>query len=256
MRRACPRTWRTLSGVPRDRIRSPADRSEARIGRRLDQLAALMLLGALLVGAGQAPDFVTLMAVFVVTAGIVSRDASSGALQMILARPILRAEYLFGRYLAALVLVAAFLTAIFATAVLIDRAASLAGWNAVDQAFSWRDGLRLCAAELPEGGPGRGDPPVLLDVSARNGRRARVSPVRPGSEAPPQIAQLARKPVLARAGQVATRKRGPGWGLVRNRARGTPFQSATGQWALALAVVSPFGRARLFNRRELSYGQD
>ena len=48
-------------------------------------------------------------AILLIAAGSVSRDISSGALQMILSRPIRRIEYLFGRYLGILAAYAAFL---------------------------------------------------------------------------------------------------------------------------------------------------
>jgi hypothetical protein len=218
-------------------------------------LAALMLLGALLLGAGQSPDFVTLMAVFIVTAGVVSRDAASGALQMILARPILRAEYLFGRYLAAVGLVAGFLFAIFSTAVLIDRAASLAGWNAMEQSFSWREGLLLCAAELPKAAL---DAAILLFFSTfLRGMGDVLAFLLCGLvlKLTPQIAHMARKPGLARAGQVLFENVAPdgAWsGIVRGE---RVFQTATGQWALALAAYLLLA-ALIFDRREFSYGQD
>ncbi|MGH9366445.1 MAG: ABC transporter permease [Thermoanaerobaculia bacterium] len=49
------------------------------------------------------------LALALITAGSVSRDASGGALQMILARPIRRTSYLFGRYLGILTAYAVFL---------------------------------------------------------------------------------------------------------------------------------------------------
>lgn len=48
-------------------------------------------------------------AIFVLAAGSVSRDVSSGALQMILSRPIRRTQYLYGRYVGILVAFALFL---------------------------------------------------------------------------------------------------------------------------------------------------
>jgi len=48
-------------------------------------------------------------AIFILGAGSVSRDVSSGALQMILSRPIRRTQYLFGRYVGILVAFALFL---------------------------------------------------------------------------------------------------------------------------------------------------
>jgi hypothetical protein len=67
-------------------------------------LIALSLLGLLAVfqiasgGGEQALESGGFLALLILAAGSVSRDISSGALQMILARPIRRVEYLFGRY--------------------------------------------------------------------------------------------------------------------------------------------------------------
>ena len=49
------------------------------------------------------------LALLILAAASISRDASSGALQMILARPIRRSEYLFGRYVGILVAFAAWM---------------------------------------------------------------------------------------------------------------------------------------------------
>ena len=49
--------------------------------------------------SGGSPGGGGYVALIVLAAASVSRDASSGALQMILARPIRRTDYLFGRYL-------------------------------------------------------------------------------------------------------------------------------------------------------------
>jgi ABC-type transport system involved in multi-copper enzyme maturation permease subunit len=51
------------------------------------------------------------LAIVLIGAGSVSKDASGGALQMILARPIRRTSYLFGRYVGILATYAAFLVA-------------------------------------------------------------------------------------------------------------------------------------------------
>ena len=50
-------------------------------------------------GGGRGGFVVVHWGIFLLAAGSVSRDVSSGALQMILSRPIRRTEYLFGRYL-------------------------------------------------------------------------------------------------------------------------------------------------------------
>jgi hypothetical protein len=64
-------------------------------------LAVLSLLTAFQVaaaGRGSALESGGFIALLILAAGSVSRDSSSGALQMILARPIRRVDYLFGRY--------------------------------------------------------------------------------------------------------------------------------------------------------------
>jgi ABC-type transport system involved in multi-copper enzyme maturation permease subunit len=82
-----------------------------------------LLVGALLIGfgalavaaggpAGTAFAGSSLMVVLF-SSGIVSRDARSGTLQMLLARPIRRSDYLLGRYLGVLTLEACFLAAAF-----------------------------------------------------------------------------------------------------------------------------------------------
>jgi hypothetical protein len=60
-------------------------------------------------GAGPSEFTIANWAIFVLAAGSVSRDVSSGALQMILSRPIRRTQYLFGRYVGILVSFALFL---------------------------------------------------------------------------------------------------------------------------------------------------
>jgi hypothetical protein len=62
------------------------------------------------------------LVLLVLGAASVSRDASSGALQMILVRPIRRTDYLFGRYLGILFAFAAFLVACALLAVVVKAA--------------------------------------------------------------------------------------------------------------------------------------
>jgi ABC-type Na+ efflux pump permease subunit len=83
-------------------------------------VVALVLLSLLevlqLASRGDSEFQVANWAIFVLAVGSVSRDVSSGALQMILSRPIRRTEYLFGRYAGILAAYAVFLafTAAFA----------------------------------------------------------------------------------------------------------------------------------------------
>jgi hypothetical protein len=218
-------------------------------------IVALVLLGALLLISGQpSTGLVTVFAVFVITAGIVSRDAASGALQMILSRPILRAQYLYGRYLAAVTLLAAFLASVFAVAVLIDRAARLAGWTG-DSWFSWQEALRVVLADFPRAAL---DAAILLFFSTfLRGLGDAIAFVLCGIvlNLVPQIATALRKPGLARIARGALQNLAPdgAWGSIVHGGR--ILQEATGQWALACAVYL-FLALVIFNRRELSYGQD
>jgi hypothetical protein len=217
-------------------------------------LIALVLMGALVLGGGGSPGFITMVAVLVVTAGIVSRDAASGALQLILSRPIRRAEYLFGRYFAAVLILAGFLLAIFSTAVLLDRAAALADWHS-GEVFSWREGLRLCAAEVPRAAL---DAAILLFLSTfLRGIGDALAFLLCGLvlKLAPQIAQAGNRPALAHAARVANDNLAPegAWGPILHGQR--LLQPPTGQWVLALAVYLLLA-AVVFNRRELSYGQD
>jgi len=73
-------------------------------------LGVLALIGTLGLARRGANGFsIANWAIFVLAAGSVSRDVSSGALQMILSRPIRRTQYLFGRYVGILVAFALFL---------------------------------------------------------------------------------------------------------------------------------------------------
>ena len=74
-------------------------------------LAVLALVETFGIAHGTGPRGFTVAnwAIFVLAAGSVSRDIGSGALQMILSRPIRRTQYLFGRYAGILVAFALFL---------------------------------------------------------------------------------------------------------------------------------------------------
>jgi hypothetical protein len=95
--------------------------------QKLDNPAIAVTLGALalmssfplaLTGAGLKPT--TFVALVVIAAGSVSKDASSGALQMILVRPLRRTDYLFGRYLGILTAFGIFLLATILLGILIS----------------------------------------------------------------------------------------------------------------------------------------
>src|SRR5215813_11301205 len=74
-------------------------------------LGLMAVIAALPLNAGQGLSGLDTVAALVLAAGCVSRDASSGALQMILSRPIRRTQYLAGRYVGFLLCFLLFLAA-------------------------------------------------------------------------------------------------------------------------------------------------
>ena len=84
----------------------------------LGLLAGMSGLSIVVSGGPGGPGGGGYIALLVLAAASVSKDASSGALQMILARPIRRTDYLFGRYLGIVVAFAAFSVACVALGLL------------------------------------------------------------------------------------------------------------------------------------------
>ena len=97
-------------------------------------LSVLVLLSVmpLLASGGQTGTGASTVVLFVLAAASVSKDASSGALQMILARPITRSAYLFGRYLGILAAYAAFLIAVLVLALALSRIFGSSGGRQVN----------------------------------------------------------------------------------------------------------------------------
>ncbi len=188
-------------------------------------------------------------AVFVLAAGSVSRDVSSGALQMILSRPIRRMEYLYGRYLGILAAYALFLLATSVLALLVvnlfvsssvrgttgitaDRLAVAAGGAFLSGAFQAAI-LLLFSTFLP----GIADLLGLLILYLV-------------LHLPPW-----KKEWLQNAAEAARENMLPGvaWNDVLH-GRGI-LGAATGRWVFALTVYLALA-AVVFSRRELPYGQD
>ncbi len=220
---------------------------------------ALSLLGLLTVfqiiaGGGEGTlESGGFLALLILAAGSVSRDSSSGALQMILARPIRRVEYLYGRYCGILIaytlyvvtigvlalvlspllrsmlgvtvalsaaglargVVAAFLSAALLAAVLLFFSTFLRGYGDVLAYFLWT--LLL----------------GLPDALARPLGTTWLS----------RFGSLARENLLPRVS----------WGDVL---RGQDvFSGAVGAYVLAVTGYLALA-ALVFSRREFSYGQD
>ncbi|MDQ2977680.1 MAG: hypothetical protein M3R62_00555 [Acidobacteriota bacterium] len=210
----------------------------------------LAVLSALLLQSGRPG--MTILVVILLSAGIVSRDARSGALQMILSRPILRVEYLLGRYVGVLTGLAAFLLLSFGLAVGLDRVNALAGWG--PSSFAWRDALETSAAAFPRGAL---DAAIILlfstflrgfgDVLAYVLSYVVLSVA-------PQIGMALGKPGIVRVfrGAMDNLAPAPDWGPVL---RGGVLHPGFSRYALALTGYILLA-ALVFNRRELSYGTD
>jgi hypothetical protein len=182
------------------------------------------------------------LALLILAAGSVSRDVSSGALQMILARPIRRVEYLLGRYCGILI---AYTLYVAVTAVLA-LALSLA-LRRVRGA-----GAVLSAASLARGAAGvlffstflRGYGDVLAYLLWT------LSLGLPGALAGPLGT-----PWLSRLGSLARDNLLPrvSWGdVLRGQ---NVFSSAVGAYVLAVTGYLTLA-VLIFSRREFSYGHD
>lgn len=183
-------------------------------------------------------------AIFLLAAGSVSRDISSGAIQMILSRPIRRTEYLFGRYLGILAGYAALLTMTSVFAVLAVKA------------------IPSGASRLSVGGLAVAAGGAFLSGALQAAILLFFSTFLPG------IADLLGflmltlilnlppwKPWLAEATRIGRENFLPvvPWNEVL---RGNAvLGAATGRWVLALWLYLTLA-ALIFCRRELPYGQD
>lgn len=212
---------------------------------------ALLSMIPLVASKGKADTGTGVIVLIVLAAGSISRDAASGALQMILARPIRRSEYLFGRFLGIAAAFGLFLLVTFALAMLIPRilpflsAADVdAGATARALAGSFLSGL-LVAATLVFFStflPGYADVLALFLCSLL-------------LHVPEVLAQWMKAPALARFGKALLDNLAPTvpWDEVL---RGdNVLREATGRFALALVVFLAAALV-LFSRREFAYGQD
>jgi hypothetical protein len=213
-------------------------------------LGFVQLLG--LAARGAAAGFsVANWAILVIAAGSVSRDMSSGALQMILSRPIRRTHYLFGRYLGILLSYGLFLLATSVLAFLfvhliVLRTAHGAAADYSTAALAVGAGQAFLSGALQAAIlllfstflPGIADLLGLLLVYLVLNL--------------PQVSQV---PWLRTAGQRAGENMLPlvDWaGVLRGHG---VLGAATGRWVFALTVYLALA-AIVFSRRELPYGRD
>ncbi len=204
--------------------------------------------------SGQPSPNSGFLALLLLGAGSVSRDVSSGALQMILARPISRTDYLWGRFFGILSAFALFLAAVAALTVVFSAALlpvlhvphAPLQWPALARGFAaaFLDGVLVAAVLLffSTFVPGWGDVLgyFLLTLLL---------------SAVPSIGAGLQKEWLTRLG--LTLKQNilpePNFGAIFSGER--PSSETVGQWALAITVFL-LAAALVFRRREFAYGHD
>ncbi len=219
-------------------------------------LSALVLFTApQLAGSGGRSGLETAtLPLLILAAGCVSRDAASGALQMILCRPLSRTDYLLGRYVGILAGFAAFIAAACALAVLFSRAllpaigrapAPIALADLGSQALGAFLGASASAALILFFStflPGYGDVLAFILLA-------------PLAALPDVAGRILHAPWLQNAGPILRRNLLPSveWGAVLHGQ--SVLGEATGRWALAL-VAALAAALFVFSRREFAYGHD
>jgi ABC-type transport system involved in multi-copper enzyme maturation permease subunit len=188
------------------------------------------------------------IALLLIAGALVSRDASNGSLQMILARPISRTDYLLGRFAGALAAYAGFLLFASVTGLALARAF---GGNTPDLrglagelAAALLDGALVVAVLLFLSTflPGYGDVVAYFATSVA------ISAVL-------SLAQNSGRRTLASAARAAQGNLFPAvpWDAFMD-VRRIPLE-AVGRWALALVGYFVLA-AVVFSRREFAYGHD
>lgn len=212
---------------------------------------ALLSMIPLVASRGRADTGASVVVLFVLAAGAVSRDAASGALQMILARPIRRSAYLFGRYVGIASAFGLFLLVTFALALLTPKVFPFLGSTDVDAlataralAGSFLQGLLVAATLLFFSTflPGYADVLAFFLLGLFLGL-------------PGILARWLKAPWLERLGTALHENVSPTvpWDEVL---RGeNPLRAATGRFVLALACFLAAALV-VFSRREFAYGQD
>jgi ABC-type transport system involved in multi-copper enzyme maturation permease subunit len=214
-------------------------------------LLALLCMAPLVASGGQSASGPTIIGLCILAAASVSKDASSGALQMILARPIRRSEYVLGRLLGIAAAYGLFLLVTLALASVLPRALPFLA----PVPFSFLDAVRAVAGAFLEG---------LLAAAVL----VFFSTFLPGYadllgflllalliQVPAILGQLLQKPAYGRVTKLLHQNIQPDvpWGEVL---RGqNVLRVETGQYVLAL-VGFVAAALIVFARREFAYGQD
>ena len=219
-------------------------------------LSALALIAAAqIAGSGGAQGFqIATLALLILAAGCVAKDASGGALQMILCRPIRRSEYLLGRYLGVLAGFGGFLLGSSALGILFARGIlPLLGSPVRPIAFG-ELGIEVAATFL--GGVASAATILLLSTFLPGyGDVLGFILLTPLAMLPDLAAKVLRAPWLEKLAQSLRDNLLPSldWSAVLHGrdVLGEP----TGRWVLAVVLYLVFALA-IFSRREFAYGQD
>ena len=194
------------------------------------------------------------LAIVLLGAGVVSRDASGGALQMILSRPIRRTDYLIGRYLGVLAAYAVLLAATAAVTVVLSAVLPRIG----PSHSALLDPARLAMGILGGFLNGALFAAMLLFFSTFLRGYSDVLAVillNLALSLPEGLASLLRRPWIERVGDVVRENVLPRveWGraIREQRLLGEP----TGRYVLALTAFLLFALL-VFSRRQFAYGQD
>jgi ABC-type transport system involved in multi-copper enzyme maturation permease subunit len=183
------------------------------------------------------------VALLILGAAAISRDASTGALQMILARPIRRTDYLLGRYLGIVVAFAAFSIACVALGLIVKAAwgpkgpiAPLALAGEVGVATLWAAQMAAVIVFFSTFLPGYGDVIALLLLQIFVSLRTNVA-------------------WLVRAAETVGRELLPAVGWA-GAFRGDPADLAAAGRAVLATVLFLAAAVIVFSRREFTYGRD
>lgn len=190
-----------------------------------------------------------LIALLLIASGAVSRDASSGALQMILARPISRTEYLAGRLLGIMAAYGIFLGAAAAFALviasryggmatLLTPALPRAILGALLDGFQAATLLLLLSTLLPSFGDALGYLFLWIALGAASGFATAL-----GKADLARVARVVQENVLPEVRWDAALA-----------GRHVPAE-ALGRWVLAVTLSFALA-AFVLSRREFAYGQD
>jgi ABC-type transport system involved in multi-copper enzyme maturation permease subunit len=218
-------------------------------------LVLLALLAAPPLNANQGLSTLATLALLVLAAGSVSRDIGSGAIQMILSRPVTRAQYLFGRYIGILAAYMIFLAGAvllaFGLGQIISRLATehfgpvfsfTAAGNAIVDAFFEAALLAAILLFFSTFLGGWGDVLAVFLATLLLGSAQAVG-------------SALNIPALAKAGKIAIENLHPTptW---QHIVRGHEIlASVTGRYVLALVAYLTLAVV-IFARREFSYGQE